>query len=478
MSNPAAVDLPAIVAPQCWRWRRLLVLLFLLVAVLVCAAWAARWALHRWSAQRELDAVIALLDQADPGWQLDELEASRKAIPEDKNAALAVGAIRRLLPEQWKPEDPPARPERRISPAQTEELRKVLLRAAAALNEARALADYAEGRYPNISSPDPIGASPGCDAARDVALLLRLQVKLLAEENDGDGAMTAALASLAVARSIGDEPRLLAQQARLRCQSDALAVLERTLAQTQPSEAVLARLQRALELEDQAPLLLWAAKGERAGYHQLALAAEAGDIPVNKVLLHITPEDSLVQEMLAGPSAGTALRRCHAEVLGYLTQLVELARRPCAEQGPLIREMAAERPGFFDGYQLFPGLENRERGIPDTFRRQTALIRCAIIAIAAERYRVANGSWPEALAALVPLQLAQAPTDPFTGLELHLTREKDGLKITALGQELPQSAEPSRPPSTVGVRLWDVLVRRQEPRPEDPGAQPMRPGRN
>jgi hypothetical protein len=478
MSNPAAADLPEIIAPPGGRWGRRIVLIFALVAMVACAVWAGRWGFLRWSAQRELDASIALLDRADPGWRLDELEASRKVIPEEKNAALAVGAIRRLMPQQWKPEDPPARPERRISPVQAEELRKELRAVAAALDQARGLAEYAEGRSPSVANPDPIGASPGCDDAQEVALLLRLQAKLLADENDGDHSLAAALGALTAARAIGDEPRLLAQQARLRCQSDALAALERTLAQTQPSEAMLSKLQHALQEEDQAPLLLWAAKGERAGHHQLALAAEAGDIPLTKVLLHVSPDASFVGELGLGPSPGTALRKCHAHLLGYLTQLVELARRPWEEQGPLIRKLAAERNPVIDGYELFQGLEYRARSMPDVFRRQTALIRCSIVAVAAERFRVANGRWPETIAALIPARLTRAPTDPFSGGPLELIPEKDGLYIAALGQEPPQTKEASRPPSIIGVRLWNVGARRQEPRPDDPGARPMRPGRN
>ena len=35
--------------------------------------------------------------------------------------------------------------------------------------------------------------------------------------------------------------------------------------------------------------------------------------------------------------------------------------------------------------------------------------------MALERYRLANGAWPDSLAALVPKYLETVPTDPFDG---------------------------------------------------------------
>ncbi len=61
--------------------------------------------------ERELREAIAEADRLDPGWRWEELEARRKAIPDEENAALCVLAVDRLMNSglHWPP-DPPLPP--------------------------------------------------------------------------------------------------------------------------------------------------------------------------------------------------------------------------------------------------------------------------------------------------------------------------------------------------------------------------------
>src|SRR5205823_3863301 len=83
---------------------------------------------------------------------------------------------------------------------------------------------------------------------------------------------------------------------------------------------------------------------------------------------------------------------------------------------------ALKRPELQRSAAIAPLKWNRMVGRDDAmFRRSHALTRCAIAALAAERYRRANGRWPESLAELVTAGLLRAvPGDSFDGQPLRL----------------------------------------------------------
>jgi hypothetical protein len=62
--------------------------------------------------------------------------------------------------------------------------------------------------------------------------------------------------------------------------------------------------------------------------------------------------------------------------------------------------------------------------------------RLALAALAAERYRVATGNWPETLEALTPEYLDAVPEDPFDGQPLRYLREPTRLVIYSVGPDL------------------------------------------
>jgi hypothetical protein len=94
-------------------------------------------------------------------------------------------------------------------------------------------------------------------------------------------------------------------------------------------------------------------------------------------------------------------------------------------------------------------------------------LRCAVAALAVERYRLARGAWPPDLAAVVPAFLKEVPLDPYDGRPLRYRRGADGVVVYSLG---PDGADDqgaldrsSKPPdgSDVGFQLWDVEKRRR-----------------
>src|SRR5205814_183297 len=66
-----------------------------------------------------------------------------------------------------------------------------------------------------------------------------------------------------------DEPILVSQLVRIACQSFAVEMVERALAQGEPPPDRLAALQRRLEELDGEPLVLYGLRGERAGLDRM-----------------------------------------------------------------------------------------------------------------------------------------------------------------------------------------------------------------
>jgi hypothetical protein len=434
--------------------------------------WLGRQAVLRHRAQQELDAAVAETTRSNPGWRVDELEAARQQIPDDKNGALVVLEVTGMLPKPFRPGPPAPQPQRLIDAKRYTELRAAVDSLEPALAKAMPLADYASGRFPNDDVTDPLASSRHCTDAADVSLLLRMKSMILAQEKDADGAIRAALAIAGAARAVGDERRLVAQQARLRCRNELMAALDRTLAQGEPSEAVLAKLQRALEEEEPTPCAVYATLGERAGCHQTVLAAEDGSLETWKIFLHIRPPQdrwAKIENFCLSPIVSTQLREAHVQAFRLLNQLVEAARLEPEEQEAPSRQLAADFREYGEEYLLFPDLDKRVLGIVPTFRRNRTLMRIGIVAIAVERYRSVNHRWPDKLENLVPAQLAKMPIDPYTRAAFRLERRADGVTITSPGKEVKEGggAEKQQRSNRVDAArlafdLWDVAKRRQE----------------
>jgi hypothetical protein len=105
------------------------------------------------------------------------------------------------------------------------------------------------------------------------------------------------------------------------------------------------------------------------------------------------------------------------------------------------------------------------------FQEAPALGRCAVVAVAVERYRLRHGVWPDTLGALIPELLPAVPTDAFDGQPLRYRLLSDGVVIYSVGADTKDDGgkladdNPPADGTDLGFRLWDVLLRRQSPSP-------------
>jgi hypothetical protein len=483
MSEPHPADtLSAPPARARRRGRLLLTLLGLPVALLV-----GGYLYLILSAEWELRQAIAEADrlEAPHGWRLHELEAGRAVVVEEENSAPLLMATYGLFPVGWGRQPQflnPLRdlpPEARLNEAQVTVLRAEVQKAAAALPLARRLADLPSGRYVISWSPDYISTTvPHFGAVHNATHLLQYDAWLRVHDGDADGALTSVRAAFGAARSLGDEPYTLT--GRVYCREHALQALERVLAQGNPSAEALQDMQQLLEDEERLPVLLTRLRGERAGLDQLMASLQergvSGGFPTHR---YVGPaQEPTLADRVSLYSPG-GVKRQRAALLRYMTRAVEAAKLPPEQQQAALHEIAA---GTVDEPFLVRALTYPVQMAAERPGHAPAQMRCAIAAVAAERYRLAQGGWPESLEALVTAGLLrEVPADPYGGAPLRFVRLNDGVLIYSLGPDgrddgvKPAPLNPMVLSTDLGFRLWDVDRRRQPPPPK-PASDPPPPG--
>jgi hypothetical protein len=447
---------------------------------------------------KELRDAIAEADRLDPGWRLEELEAKRAVIPAAENLADNVLAIKAMLPQPWLPESmtkvPPPNPvrsnepppvsleeaiydlppEMQMSPEQTRELRAALEKVKEPLAKARALPSYRAGRYQVTWSLDFVSTRITCQDAEWVTKLLCHDARLRAQNADIEGAFISVQGILSIVRSIGDEPYAISQIIRMRQSRAATEALEGILAQGQASPNSLANVQRAFEGEASQPLFLFGIRGERAGWHRMIEAIERGELKVSSTpgVGLGTPPKGKLEAWWIDVGGKIMFQRSHGPLIRVTTEIVEIAKLPIEEQRQRLKSYMRsvdEDPRTPILVRLLvPSLGRVGEG---SCRNQARLL-CAIVALAAERYRLVHGHWPESLISLVPQFLSKVPVDPYDAKPLRYRRLEECVVIYSIGPDDVDNGGkidrqyPGKSEGTdIGFQLWDVNKRRQPWRP-------------
>jgi hypothetical protein len=461
-----------------WRWPRRVG--YVLLALLTLAV---GWCCYdHYRLVGKLKEATDALDRDDPGWRLADIEAARAVIPDEQNGARCVVRAVQLLPKEWPPKDltdalthldPPSR----LDPTLRERLAAEMDAVRPALEEARKLADMPQGRYPIHYPRNPFDTLlHEQQRARRVFALLDYDALRLAEEGRANDALRSCRATLNAGRSIGDEPTCISLLIRHAGVLTACRGAERVLAQGEPDPAELVAFQRLLTDEDADPGLVVALRGERAMQHELFDAIEAGDVSLTELAEQGKGPDW--HERLFGWADRDMLREGHPFLLERMTRRIEIAKLPLHEQAAAERAFDAQ----FDRLPrrapasalavglLTPALDKASA----SYRRKIAVVRCLLVALAAERFRRDKGTWPAAADDLAPDYLESVPLDPFDGNPIRYRRMDGGLVVYAVGPDETDDGgnldpgDASRPGTDIGVRLWDPDKRRQPAPPTGP----------
>jgi hypothetical protein len=164
-------------------------------------------------------------------------------------------------------------------------------------------------------------------------------------------------------------------------------------------------------------------------------------------------------------------RREPIQCLRLMTKVVESTNLPESEQRQAEVDHEKEVRGLSHNStvrMLVPAVTN----VGKAMRRKTALIRCLLALVAAERYRLSHGRWPDGLAALKPELLAQVPNDPYDGAPLRYRKLADGVVVYSISEDGTDDGgnlnrnRPTDKGVDVGYRLWDA-ARRRQPSPRE-----------
>jgi hypothetical protein len=250
----------------------------------------------------------------------------------------------------------------------------------------------------------------------------------------------------------------------------AVVATERILAQGQPSEEAWRENQQLLQDEEQQPLLLYALRGERAYGHEMIGWMETGDRQ------RLTGGMSAISwwQRLQMPLSAGWFKENHVRQLEIMSEAVEIAKLPLDEQADRIRvlherlkTMANTPQGSNQVFitMAFAALVK----VSDACTRSRAELRCAIAALAVERYRLVHHGWPDSLDQLVPTFLTEVPRDPYDRKPLRYRQLQDGVAIYSVGPDGKDDGgkldrkKTMAPGTDMVFRLWNVEHRRQPP---------------
>jgi ABC-type transport system involved in multi-copper enzyme maturation permease subunit len=456
---------PAIAPSRSWRGRRAVVTVVLVIIVLgiTMVVWLER-------GERPLRDALAETDRLFPAWRLDDLEAARQRVPDQKNSAVLVSAAAELLPPSWRSAGTgPSQgeqnqlefmasvsPEQQLSLARLRSLRAAVEQAGPALAEARGLADLRDGRFPVAWSRDGISTRlPHLAMIREVAHLLLVEAILESEAGKADQSLATCRAILNAGRSIGDEPALVSQAGRMKVRETVCRQVERALAHGQASDSAIESMRRSLDEEEGEPLLVFGIRGERAFLDRFLCAVDAGDFTQRQL-------------RTSGFDFSDEVLWTNAELRAALLRLDNRAERIASL--PAEEQLGAFERLSDDGRSLSP---SARKFVPAIVRialsclNSRARLRCASAGLACERYRLARGVWPTSYEDLVPAFIPRVPIDPFDGKPPRFCRVKDQLVIYSVGVDRRDDGGQTEAVGRwsagkdVEFRLWDPSSRHQ-----------------
>jgi hypothetical protein len=474
----------------------------MLALLLIVGLAVGAYAYYHHRVTANLATYLAELDSQDPGWRLRDLEAARATVPDAENSALCVreaafeiNKVREArkardeervhqlfesgefdIDEVLKKTPGPLQlegqyystpPQMELNAEEGFALLKELCELRLALQKAQKLADLPNGRF-SITYPRLVLETDQShvNQARDVNALMTFAALLEMQDGDLKAAARCCRAALNAARSLGDEPMLITQLARLGGVRVTGRSVERLVNQGQLEADDLADFQKRFEAERSFPHFTVATRGERANVHELLDFIECGSAGLDKK--KTAQSASWMQSLLEIP-LGDTVRKHHPRLLQQMTRAVEISKLPEHQRQPRMHALQAELDTEFRGTAVGLVIPAMER-IELSSRRLDAQLNCLITALAVERYRQSHdGEWPKSLVTLVPDLLPAVPPDPADGAELRYCRLPDRVVVYSLlpqknggtDKEVFDADEPSAPGIGIAVHLYDVQHRRQ-----------------
>lgn len=469
--------------------------------------------------ERQLQSLINQLSADDPLWRWDDRRKAGESLNPKDNAAIEVvellklTTLRETIPsvnrnawgkaltdlyqkhsfehyELFLEFYPNAR-----MPAAMRDLMKPLMSAQPmdqVLPRARMLSRYQAGLYQHTFKPMlMMSLLPDVQGTRSISNLLAWDVELQILNNQPKTALDCIYGMLGIARSFDRDPFMISHLVRMAIDGHACRQAMRVLALSSAcNEHQLLGLQTALEQEHELSrgTLQLMVKGDLAVFdHDMTELIEGrttilksarmlsrsvgwltGNDKVDEMLVNLFPEIVVGW----GNRPANYLKERY-DILKYYYAALEWSKLPDHELIPATERWSREGPflsRFIRHYFLMSPRFSSNTDIPQeidslqriarAFLTQRVKLRCAIAAVAAERYRLKEGKWPATMADLSPGYLKDTPVDPFTNRAMIMKSLPDGLVIYSVGRDGVDDggdviSTESTQPKDLGYRLWN-----------------------
>jgi hypothetical protein len=390
----------------------------------------------RTALQRRLDAVRA----AGYPVTFAELDAWYKDVPYGENAAEyvldAIACLQTLEKERqqqlpWFNRDKmPARTEP-LSDATVVGIVELLEKNQEALEYLHRAGVLQRSRYPIDLTKGHATLLPHLSDLRSMVRLLCLEAILHAERHEQVAAAKALVSALGVANTEAATPVLISQMVRQSGQGIALVALERLLNRTDFDEEHLAGLYETVATAYDPNAIARGFVGERC-----MVIAVLGDPRSTGLSFEpiVASEGPSLLQLHAARAVGLT-DRLLAQYIAYVDRSLEALKLPPHKRlkavGPLEREHSEMREAHPDLTWTMPTLA---RFLRNDLAHMTKL-EVAGVALAIERYRLANDQLPDQLTDLLPQFLQSVPLDPYDGHPLRYRRLDPGFVVYSIGKD-------------------------------------------
>ena len=424
------------------RWWHIVVFgLALCILVLIAIRFKDRTSL-----EKRLDAIRA----AGYPVTFAELDAWYEDVPYGENAADyvldAIACLRKPQREQ----------ERQIpwmgnaeKPARTQALAAELVGTVDELleknQEAIGLLERAgalrRSRYPIDLTKGHATLLPHLSDLRGTVRLLCLKAILHAERGEPESATEALVSAFGVANSEATSPVLISQMVRQGGQSVAISALERVVNRTTLDEEQLVRLRQTLAEAYDPNAIARGFVGERCMVIQALRDPRSTGLGFAPVIAQEGP--SLLQ--LRAAQAVGLVDRLLVRYIDHVDRALAAMRLPPTERLDVIAELESDH---LDMAEEHPTLTYFMPTLGRIMRNDLAhmtKLRVAALALAVERYRLANGKLPEQLADMLPELLETIPLDPYDGKPLRYGRLDPGFVVYSIGKDRTDDGGKERP---------------------------------
>ncbi len=247
-------------------------------------------------------------------------------------------------------------------------------------------------------------------------------------EGNLTGAVNSVRIQFAVAATLDEHPSLIGRLIQMAGDALACRGIENTLRVGELDDHALGELLKTVRERRQAATMRWAFASERAFFLEVCEGLISGKLtPDSRMSIYASSLPPYLPDVL--------VRNNQMRGVEMLTWLVD------AKDDPALLIEAAKRID-----REGPALSATEilvrMFLPSLSRavtlhlRSTAELDCAIAALAAERYRLANGRLPASIDVLVPVYLDAVPLDPFDGNPMRFAVTDEGIVIYSIYEDL------------------------------------------